>query len=241
VKTVALCSARGAPGVTTTALLLAARLEGAVLVEADLTGGVVAVRYGLGREPGLVSLAASNPARSGGWLDHAQDAGGVAVLVGPDSGEAAEALWRSAGERIASVLARSDGWAVVDGGGVWRRAPLVDSADLAVVVIRPVAEQVVSAAHAVGTLRRSTRGELAVVLAGDGPYRSGDVADALGYQVLAHLPDDPVTAEHLRDGGASSKAVGRSRLARAVVALGDVIETRLATAPTSAHEAVLSR
>ena len=78
-KTVALCSARGAPGVTTTSLLLAARMEGAALVEADLAGGVLAVRYGLGREPGLVTLAASNPAQSGGWLDHAQDAGGVAA------------------------------------------------------------------------------------------------------------------------------------------------------------------
>lgn len=240
-KTVALCSARGAPGVTTTALLLAARFEGAALVEADLAGGVVAVRYGLGREPGLVTLAASNPTQPGGWLDHAQDAGGVAVVVGPDSGEAAEALWRSAGERIASVLARSDGWAVVDGGGVWRRAALVDSADLVAVVIRPVAEQVVSAAHALGALRRSARGEVAVVLAGNGPYRAGDVADALGCDVLAHLPDDPATAEHLRDGGASSKAIGRSRLARSVVALGDIIEARFATVPTSAGEAVLSR
>jgi hypothetical protein len=240
-RTVALCSARGAPGVTTTALLLAARLEGATFVEADLTGGVVAVRYSLGREPGLVTLAASNPTQHGGWLDHAQDAGGVAVLVGPDSGEAAEALWRSAGERIASVLGRSDGWAVVDGGGAWRRAPIVDSADLVVVVIRPVAEQVVSAAHALGMLRRSARGELAVVLAGDGPYRSGDFAGALGYPVLAHLADDPATAEHLRDGGASSKAVGRSRLARSVVALGDIIEARFESASTLDHQAVLSR
>jgi MinD-like ATPase involved in chromosome partitioning or flagellar assembly len=239
-RTVALCSARGAPGVTTTALLLAARLEGAALVEADLAGGVVAVRYGLGREPGLVTLAASNPTRPDGWLDHAQDAGGVAVLVGPDSGEAAEALWRSAGERIASVLARSDGWAVVDGGGVWRRPALVDSADMVVLVVRPVAEQVVSAAHALGTLRRSARGELAVVLVGDGPYRAGDVADALGCKILAHLPDDPATAEHLRDGGASSKAVGRSRLARSIVALGDIIEARWAAVPTVGEE-VLAR
>ena len=240
-RTIAVCSSRGAPGVTTTALLLAARLEGGALVEADLAGGVVAVRYGLGREPGLVTLAASNPTQPGGWLDHTQDAGGVAVLVGPDSGEAADALWRSAGERIASVLARSDGWAVIDGGGIWRRSALVDSADLVLLLIRPVAEHVVSAAHALGALRRSARGEFAVVLAGDGPYRSGDVADALECQVLAHLPDDPATAEHLRDGGSSSKAVGRSRLARSVVALGDIIEARCAPAPTAVHEAVLAR
>jgi MinD-like ATPase involved in chromosome partitioning or flagellar assembly len=241
VRTVALCSARGAPGVTTTALLLAARLDGAVLVEADLTGGVMAIRYGLGREPGLVTLAASNPTQPGGWLDHAQDAGGVAALVGPDSGEAAEALWRSAGERIAAVLARSDAWAVIDAGGAWRRAAIVDSADLVVLVLRPIAEQVVSTAHALGTLRRSARGEMAALVVGSGPYRSDDVADALGCQVLAQLPDDPATAEHLRDGGASSRAVGRSRLARSVVTLGNLIEARGTSAAASVHEAVLSR
>ena len=78
-RAVALCSARGAPGVTTTALLVASHLD-AVMVEADLSGGVVAIRYGLGREPGLVTLAAANPHEPGGWLDHAQNAGGIPVL-----------------------------------------------------------------------------------------------------------------------------------------------------------------
>src|SRR3546814_9009974 len=100
-----------------------------LLVEADLSGGVLAVRYGLGREPGLTSLAAANPTEEGGWLDHAQDAGGVPVLVGPDSPEAAEALWRTAGERIVTVLDRSEGWAVIDAGRVWRRPPIVDAAE----------------------------------------------------------------------------------------------------------------
>lgn len=239
-KTVALCSARGAPGVTTTSLLLAARMEGAALVEADLAGGVLAVRYGLGREPGLITMAASNPAQSGGWLDHAQDAGGVAVLVGPDSGEAAESLWRSAGERIASVLDRSDGWAVVDAGRVGRRSVVVDSADLVMVLLRPVAEEVVTAAHAIGSLHRSTRGTVSAVLVGDGPYRADDVEQALGCAVLAHLPDDAGTANHLRDGGTSSRAVARSRLARSVAGLGDVIDVRLHRS-VPAHEEELVR
>ena len=91
--TVALTSVRGAPGVTTTSLLLASVLEGAVLVEADLTGGVVAVRYQLGREPGLTTLAAANPHDTEGWREHAQDAGGVPVLVeghADESGSPAE-------------------------------------------------------------------------------------------------------------------------------------------------------
>lgn len=83
--TIALTSIRGAPGVTTTSLLLASVLGGAPVVEVDLSGGVIAVRYELGREPGLTTLAAANPRDPGGWRDHAQDAGGIPVLVGPDA------------------------------------------------------------------------------------------------------------------------------------------------------------
>jgi hypothetical protein len=120
--TVALTSVRGAPGVTTTSLLLASVLEGAVLVEADLKGGVVAVRYQLGREPGLTTLAAANPHDTDGWRDHAQDAGGVPVLVGPDAPDAAESLWRSAGDRLALIVGRVDPWVMVDAGRFHRRA-----------------------------------------------------------------------------------------------------------------------
>ena len=240
-RTVVLCSVRGAPGVTTTSLLLAARFDGAALVEDDLAGGVLAVRYGLGREPGLVTLAASNPTQPSGWLDHAQDAGGVAVLVGPDSGEAAESLWRSAGERIASVLARSDGLAVVDAGRVGRRGALVESADLVIGLLRPVAEQVVTAAHAIASLRRSARGAVSAVLVGDGPYGSRDVEEVLGCPVLAELPHDPGTADHLRDGGASSRSVARSRLARSIAGLGDAIEVHLGSSASATPEEVLVR
>lgn len=236
-----LCSARGAPGVTTTSLLLAARFEDAALVEGDLAGGVLAVRYGLGREPGLVTLAASNPTQPGGWLDHAQDAGGVAVLVGPDSGEAAESLWRSAGERIVSVLARSEGLAVVDAGRLRPQGALVESADLFIVMLRPVAEQVVTSAHAIASLRRSARGPVSAILVGDGPYGARDIEEALGCPVLAHLPHDPDTADHLRDGGTSSRAVARSRLARSIAGVGDVIEVHLDSSAPGSPEEVLVR
>lgn len=226
-NTIALASVRGAPGVTTTALLLASRLGGSALVEADLSGGVLAVRYGLGREPGLTSLAAANPTEDGGWLDHAQDAGGVPVLVGPDSPDAAAALWRTAGERIATVLARSSGCAVIDAGRVWRRTPILDAADVVAVLVRPVAEHVVALSHAVAALRRSTRGQVSVILVGTGPYRSEDVSDALDCTVLAHLPEDPATADHLVDGRISRTRLARSRLARGVAALGDRLEPQL--------------
>ena len=225
-KTVALCSARGAPGVTTTSLLLASHLD-AVLVEADLAGGVVAVRYGLSREPGLVTLAAASPAGPGGWRDHAQDAGGVPVLVGPDAADTAESLWRTAGERIVAALDRSEGWAVVDAGRVWRRTWIVDAADVVLVLARPNAEELVAATHAAAALNapgtKAPGGRVGVVLVGEGPYRAGDIDDSLGAPVLAHLPADDGTAKHLRDGGTSGRALARSRLSRSVAGIVELL------------------
>lgn len=230
-RTVALCSARGAPGVTTTSLLVASHLD-AVLVESDLSGGVVAVRYGLGREPGLVTLASASPSDPGGWLDHAQNAGGVAVLVGPDAAETADSLWRTAGERIVAAIARSDGWAVADAGRVWRRTRVVEAAEVVLVLARPNAEELVAATHAVVALNDPRRGSgrIGVVLVGDGPYRSGEIGDSLGAPVIAHLPDDATTAGHLRDGGASGRALARSRLSRAVAGLVDILDQSAAPA-----------
>ena len=61
---VTLASVRGSPGVTSWALLLAAAWPAAVdaervVVEADLDGGVLGARYGLGVDPGVVSLIAA--------------------------------------------------------------------------------------------------------------------------------------------------------------------------------------
>ena len=61
---VSLCSVRGAPGVTSWSLLLAAAWPpeydvDRVVVEADCDGGVVGARYGFGVDPGVVSLIAS--------------------------------------------------------------------------------------------------------------------------------------------------------------------------------------
>ncbi len=223
-RSVALCSVRGAPGVTTTALLLASRLGGSVLVEADLSGGVIAARYGLGREPGLTTLAASRLPEPAAWLDHAQDAGGVPVLVGPDSPEASESLWRTTGDRLAAAIDQLDGRVVIDAGRLQRATPIALGAELLLVLARPLAEQLVGVSHALSSLQRASRGHVAVVLIGRGPYRAADVQTALGCHVLAHLPDDPTSAERLIDGRGSQARIARSPLGRAVAVIGDEIE-----------------
>lgn len=222
--TIALGSIRGAPGVTTTALLLASRLAGSVLVEADLAGGVLAVRYPLNREPGLTTLAAARGQTPTLLLDHAQMAGGVPAVVGPDSPTTANALWRSAGRRLMKTITEAGPYVVADLGRLQATTPIVPEADLVILVIQPVAEQIVGLTHAEHPTKERASGEVVVALCGGGPYRATDVEITVDLPVVAHLPFDPQTANHLLHGTASPARIARSRLGRAVAALGDDIE-----------------
>lgn len=208
-------SVRGAPGVTTIASLIAGAMDKSVLVEADLTGGVLAVRYQLGREPGLTSLAADRSTSPQRWTDHAQSAGGVPVLVGPDAPATAQALWRAAGDRLAMALRQDRSTtAIADVGRFDADSPLVAAADLIALVVRPVAEHLVGLGHRLDALRAAAHpGSLAVLVAGPGPYRPGDIAEAFSVPVLGHVPEDRRAAAAF-EGGALRSGARRSRLAR---------------------------
>lgn len=227
-KIVTLGSVRGAPGVTTTALLMASTFDDGVVVEADLDGGTLAVRYGLGREPGLTTLAASGAGNGRDWRAHAQEAAGVPVLVGPDAPATSASLWRSAGERISKELVKADGVAIVDAGRVRALVPVLTSSDVVAVLVRPIAEHLVALSHRLPTLQQATEDRVRVVLVGDGPYRTEDIEGPLDVRVLGRLPDDRDAAEVLRTGATSKARLGRSALARGVAALG--VEVRDAVA-----------
>jgi len=203
-------------GATTLAMTLAGVLDGAVLVEADADGGVLALRYGLSREPGLVSLAASRQPPREVILDHAQRLpGGMAVVVGPESAERATQLLRSAGQRLASLLAGAhDIDLVVDLGRLSPSSPgtaLASAAPLALVVVRPRAEELVAGAERVAALGDGA----GLVLVGSGPYSAADVTNQLGCRVIGTVADDPRGARALAEGG-SSRALTRSALVRSV-------------------------
>lgn len=226
---VAVGSIRGAPGVTSTALLLAGSFEDGAIAEADLDGGVVAVRYRLGREPGLTTLAAAHSLAPEDWREHAQDAGGVPVLVGPDAPDRMDALWSRAGQRIASSLAASTGRVVVDGGRLRpceATAELLAAASATVLLVRPVPEDLVGLAHRLPSLRHAAG--LALVLVGQGVYSPGDIEAEFGLGVLGNLPADGRAASMLSSGG-SARGLARTRLARAVRTIADGIADRMAT------------
>ena len=228
-------SVRGAPGVTTFALLLAGGIEQAVLVEADPAGSVLAIRYGLGREPGLTTLAASKPEAAEGWRSHVQFAGGVPVVVGPDSPVSSEALWRGAGARLRSILRQIDAPAVVvDAGRLGSESSaLLAASDLVLVLARPTAEHLVTLTHRIAFFRGTCdSARFGILLVGDGPYRTEHLGPSLGADVIGTLPDDPRAGSMLVKGGRSRASFGRTRLARAAAGLS-VDVTRMAGEPAT--------
>ncbi|MDP3713761.1 MAG: hypothetical protein Q8R60_14900 [Mycobacteriales bacterium] len=146
---VALVSAKGAPGVTASALLLTVLLPGTVLVEADPAGGDLRcaltdpVTAPLRADLGLVSLLAAHRTASGpadrGLLAHAQALpGGLPLLVGPGSPAQADALTPSWPQLAATVRAHP-GLVLLDLGRLPHSASwqLVDASVMTIVVTRP--------------------------------------------------------------------------------------------------------
>lgn len=162
---VALLSAKGAPGVTTAALLTAALWPRQVLlVDADPEGGDVAYRLrrqdgaAVDRSRGLLSLLtlARRELSPAVLPEHAQTLVGgtelLAGLTGPEQAGAAEQLWHNLGRSFAGSADRD---VVVDCGRVGPGAvhlPLLQQADLALLVLRPTVSQVVQARERLSAL-----------------------------------------------------------------------------------------
>lgn len=216
-------SVHGAPGATTTAAGLAACYPGGVLVEADCGGGVLAVRFGLAREPGVVTLAADRATSDQALAAHAQPVpGGLPVVVGPESAHHAGWLWRTAGDGLAASIDRHEGVAVVDVGrlGPDNPVPALFPDAPVLLVVRPRADELaVAAAHlaATGNDRRP-----ALVLVGERPYSAAEVAGELRCEVLGVVADDPRGAATLWDGG-SPRRLARSAFARSVRTLAEAL------------------
>lgn len=224
-----LTSAHGAPGVTTTAMLLAAAWPGSIVVEADPAGGVIGARHDLGAEPGLMSLAGvlrHGPADVA-LDDHAQRlAGGVDVVCAPPSGEhVASALRRIATRDVANVLRLCGRPLLVDGG---RAQPgpighdLMPHADLVVWFCRSDLAEL-----AVLRRRMAQCGGQRVVLVGEDPYDATEVSHALGGVDVSAVPFDCGAAAVVTR-AAPRRRLRRSRLRRTVADLIGVLLEDLA-------------
>ncbi|MBA2437627.1 MAG: chromosome partitioning protein [Acidimicrobiia bacterium] len=227
-------SVRSSPGVTATVLAVGARWPGpppAVVIEADPDGGVLASRFGLGRageSPGLTSLATASRRGLGAgevWR-HAQELpGGLAVVVGPDSAEAATTTVRSAGEALGRWLAaQPDMVALVDCGRLRPLSPTLDlvrCASQLVVVVRPRVEELQALSQRLAALQQLTK--VGLILVGQRPYGPDEVATVLGAEILGVIADDPRAALALEGDGSSVKRLRRSAMARTALGLAEVL------------------
>ena len=217
---VALVSAKGSPGTTTTALLCAALWPTAVLlVDADTEGGDVALRMGradggpMDQSRGLLSLLplARREMAPSTVPEHAQVLRGgveaVAGLSGPGQAGAASHLWSN----LADALSRThDRDVIVDCGRVSAQSvhlPLLQRADVVVCVLRADVSGVVHARTRLAALQPSLVGpdghrpKVGLVLVAERP-RGRDAQGAAGvlerdlpgHEVLGRLAHDPAGA-----------------------------------------------
>lgn len=223
--TVALFSLGGAPGVTCSAMALAAVWpgeSGAVLVEADASGGDVATWRRLQPAPGLTDLAAA--ARHGGSSTdpraHTQTLpGGLAVCSAPVTADRAEGAVRLLA-RNPAVLTSEDGPAVVVDLGRLNpgaaAADLAAGADAALLLVSDDLAQLRRAKESVQVLGRSLPRLRTVIVGGTGSVR--EIAGALETNVWGRLPSDPRAAAFLR-GESDPRRPERRPLLRAAARL----------------------
>lgn len=218
------CSLRGSPGVTTLAVLCAARwLSPCVLLEADLSGGVLAHRYGLpAGPPSLMSFAVAarhKMTEEAIWSACRQLPGGVAAVVASERPEEV----RRGLEQLSLSVAPDSPDLLIDSGRLLMEGSCGIGhlkADTVIVVANPILEQlnplIDLAPEAVYEAR------LGVVLAGKGPYRAIEVADQLQETcgdravVLGSVPHDPKGAQAAVSEGPNAPITCKSRLYRAV-------------------------
>ncbi|WP_199421649.1 hypothetical protein [Actinotalea solisilvae] len=231
-----LCSASGAPGVTTTALALTRTWSGAIahrvalLVDADPVGSALIPAFVEGGIPtggGILGVAAERAATADDVLRHAvalDESASCLILTGvSESGQARPlgGVWSTLVE-VAHELERSGLDVIVDAGRLghrWEPQPLIDAADVAVLVSRPTLPAVAAARTALAELRsrRLAGAATGVLVVGrPAPYSAGEVARALDAEALPELPEDVWASRALSLLGPVTPRLRRSALVRAV-------------------------
>jgi hypothetical protein len=246
---VAVASFKGSPMVTSLAVALAARwpTPGAVLVEADPTGGDLAFRFGLRREPGLSELATDT--RLGNQepdlLAYTQRLPfGVDVVFAPpdqqtdpdprgigDAGEAVQVV-RMVSRNCLALLRRAaaERLVVVDVGRLgWESPamPLAAGADVLLVVTWPGLDAI----DAVQVRRErllalpGMNASVWLVLAGTPPYPPQEIADTVGLALAGVIPEDRRAAAMLAGRARAGRGWTRLEFLRAARAIALSLHT----------------
>jgi hypothetical protein len=230
VALIAVCSAKGSPGVTVAALAFTLTWRRRLLLaECDPAGGDIAAGYlrevpldGRGLGPLTASLARGRLAQDlwGQLVDLAPAPRTARTrLLLPGLSDPAQALpwveqpagggptgWAQLAQLLRALETSSGGGydALVDCGRLCAPgAPtaLLAAADAVLLVLRPTLPAVRAAAVALPSLARPGGVPVGLVTVGAGGYSGRDLTAALGAPVVGWLPDDPRTATALSSGG----------------------------------------
>ncbi|MCI0687500.1 MAG: hypothetical protein L0Y54_09730, partial [Sporichthyaceae bacterium] len=214
-------SATGAPGVTTTALALAAVWPRPVLLaETDPAGSALLYRLGLDPRSGLVSLATATASpRPGDLAEHTQHIpGGLPVLAGvhdAGQGRAFGPLWDRLGQALAGLDAADT---IADCG---RLNPTGDSLRLlshAALILLLVHSEIAAAAHLrnlaaalAGSWPPGDAPRLAVAIQTPVGQRDETIGQASTLLAKSRVPVALVTTIAADPAGAAELGVGRRR------------------------------
>ena len=246
----ALCSATGAPGVTTTALALGwvwplVHPDRRVLViDADVAGSGILPGYvqaGVPAGGGLLALAAERTSvTSEAIVEHAvaldSDARRL-VLTGISATAQARPLapvWQALAHAAPAFdAARTD--LVVDVGRLGHRyeaTPLIEQADAVVVVLGATLRSVTAAVAAVRVLRGyrgSGAATTALLVKDGGPYSAREIATELEFDRLPVMETDRWAAHALAAAGTTGWRFDRSPLLRSARELATHRQDTVAT------------
>lgn len=204
---IALASLKASPGVTTTALALAAAWPDAprrLLVEADPSGGDLGLWLGLPADTGLAGLAAAARNRHDPGLpwQHARELpGGTHLITAPAGAEqAAACVTALAGTSLPRELADRPEPVLADCGRLYPGSPalpLAAAASLTLLVVRPRVSELAHLEPRIRGLEQAGLNLALVLVLGERSqppepeYPAGEITAALGVPVQASLPADP--------------------------------------------------
>lgn len=254
----AMCSMKGAPGVTTAALGLAAVADESarvVLVECDPAGGDLMLRHGLAAKPNLVDLASAARGTGGDpgvYTSVVQELRiadrVVQVVVAPAGGAQSRAALPELTRPGQLVLNPPGRLVVADCGrfeALSAARPVLALADVVVVQVRANADGLAHVQEHLGELLDVVTGRLVVLLAHDGVYPAAEVAEVLGryvaeelmgpedqLAVLGPLPEDRRAAALLAGGLVAGRRWQRLPLLRFLDRIAGELTPLLTTAPT---------
>lgn len=228
---IALASASGSPGVTTTALGLALLWPRPVLlVEADPTGGsgLLAGYFRGTREydAGLIELALTSGSISDGLAEVAQPIEGTQVtfVAGTRSHTQATALrdlWQPLSETLTELESTGQD-VIVDAGRLGLTGspePLLAAADLTLLVTRATLPALSAVRSWADSLQRGACDwqQSGVLLVDEGqPYSAREVASVLELAVIATIAEDPEAAAVFHRGATPPRRFETGPLARSL-------------------------